>query len=298
MPLALSSRWFPTPWTAASLLEGLGRLSVRHLLLSGPPAAAATWREALRAQGVSALAVEPDPERASVLEAPRFAGALAEAARVASALKAPAVLVQAGRLPGAAGAEADVLDHALRRALARGTAATEATEHQRKDLVERRGSQRERLVEQVARSLHGPLASGLPLAVVSGDGAADLLGFAETGWLLDALPRLGLWWDAGRAERARRLGLGPPLSSWTDAHGRRMWGGLAHGLGGDLAGHAHPEDQGPDWGSLGEALPRSWPWVLDVSSSLTANAVRDALRYLEASGLFGRGGRSDVIHGS
>lgn len=278
MALALASGWFPPGTTVEGMAAGLAALRLRGLLLTVPAGPVRGWREVLGASGVRTVGVALGAE-APALAAGPFPPALTRAVEAAVALKAPWVLVEAGALPGEAGARLAALERALRRHPAEAEAATARAEG-----LALRAGPRERLVEQVARALHGPLREGVPLAVVPGDGAEHLLGLTETGWLLEALPRLMLWLDAARAERAARLGLGPALTAWTDAWAGRTVGVLAHGLGGDLAGHAHPEEDGPAWGSLGESLPRGLPWVLDVSGRLSAADVRDALRCLAAAG--------------
>lgn len=285
MNLALTSRWFRAGAAAERLALGLREVGIQGLHLVAPPAAATGWRETLTGAGIVTRAVAADPEVGASTEGTRFSTALAAAIEVAAALKAPAVVVEGGRIPGAAGARLADLEASLRKA-ARGSgedAAPWLAEGERL-----RAERRDRLVEAAARALHGPLKDGVPLALRNGDGLDDLVGHAEIGWLLDALPRLAVWFDPARAQRAVRLTAAPALTAWTDAWASRAAGVVAHGLGSDLGGHAHPEDAGPDWGSLGASLPRRLTWVLDVSGSLSAADVRDAVRYLKASGAFGR----------
>ena len=139
---------------------------------------------------------------------------------------------------------------------------------------------REAAAERAVRALYGPLSRGVPLAVRNGDGVHDLLGLEETGWLLDEFPRLGFWFDPTRAFRAFRAGSGPATAVWTERLARRVGGVFAHGLGSSLEGGSHPEDVAPPWGTLAEVLPRGVPWVLDVSPSLAAGDVAEAVRYL------------------
>lgn len=286
MSLSLSSRWFKEATTAEGYVAGLRLVDVRGLALLGPEREARTWRETFAGSGVRVAAVAPEAARGHAL-APTFAAACAQAAEVASALRAPVVLLSGGSFPGEAGRRLEALGRRLSRPT---TGETTDPEALRAELLATRQGARERLVEQIARALHGPLAQGVPLAVANGLGPEQVLGFTETGWLLDALPRLGLWLDPLGAEQARRQGWGPGGVAWTDAYGGRTVGALAHGAGSAGTGHAHPEDQGADWGSLGESLPRRLPWILDVTGSLSAADVRDAVRYLTAAGAFGRGG--------
>lgn len=286
MSLSLSSRWFQATTGAEGYVAGLRAVGVRGLALLGPRREARTWRETLAGSGIRVVAVAPEPERGHAL-APTFEGACALASEVASALKASVVLLSGGTFPGEAGVRLEALGRRLGRP---GSAEASDPEALRAEVLAARGAGRERLIEQVARALHGPLAQGVPLAVANGLGPERLLGFTETGWLLDALPRLGLWLDPVAAEQAHRQGWGPSLVAWTDAYGGRTVGALAHGAGSAGTGHAHPEDQGADWGSLGATLPRRLPWILDVTGNLSAADVRDAVRYLTAAGAFGRGG--------
>jgi hypothetical protein len=141
----------------------------------------------------------------------------------------------------------------------------------------------ERQVEALVRALHGPLGAGWPLAVLHGTDGGDLLLLEETGWLLDALPRLGLWLDPAWLLSLERRGAGPGPAAWADRFAGRVVGVSVHGLGSDGRGHAHPEDDGPPWGRLASSLPRRAPWTLDLSGRLTVDDVRDALRYVTAA---------------
>jgi hypothetical protein len=281
MSLALTSAWFRAGAGVEAIVAGLREVGLPHLHLERPDPAARGWREALTRAGVTVVSVGADPDAGAADAGTRFATALAVAIETASALKAKAVVVEGGRFPGPAGARLADLDRALAR-VARGSGDDAAKA--REESLRLRGVGRERLVEGAARALHAALKDGVPLTVRNGDGLAALLGFEETGWLLSALPRLQLFFDPARAERAARLATGPALVRWTDAHAARVAGVAAHGLGSDLAGRAHPEDAGPDWGSLGDTLPRGRTWVLDVSGTLSAADVRDAVRFLRASG--------------
>jgi hypothetical protein len=229
--------------------------------------------------GVALRGVGADPEVGAGDEPARFAAALAAAVETAAALKTTAVVVEGGRFPGRAGARLEDVEQALRRGSRGGAEEAGALRAEAQRLREAGAA---RAVEAAARALHGPLKAGVPLAVRNGDGLAAVLQHVETGWLLDALPGLALWFDPARAERAARLGNGPAVTAWLDAYGPRVGGVAAHGLGSGLGGRAHPADAGPDWGSLAASLPRRLTWVLDLSGSLAAADVRDAVRFLEA----------------
>lgn len=279
MTLALTSAWFRPGADVDALVAGLRAVGIGRLHLEAPSAAARAWREPLAGTGVAVASVGVDPE-VGAADGGRFAAALDLAIAAAAALKAKAVVVEAGGFTGPTAARLTEANRVLRTASGSGDEA----ERVRADVRALRGEARAKRVEIAARGLHAALKDGVPLAVRNDDGLERLLGFEETGWLLGALPRLGLWFDPARAERGARLGVGPALSRWADAYAARVAGVAAHGLGSDLAGHAHPEDEGPDWGSLGETLPRRLTWVLDVSGRLSAADVRDAVRFLTASG--------------
>ena len=280
MRLALASSWFRPGTGPEAIAEGLQQVGVRGLFVVDPGARERGWREPLVGAGVVPLGVGADPEAGAADDAARFSAALATAVETASALKSPAVVVEGGRFAGRAGARLQDLERELRRAV-RGAGGDPTP--LRAEAARLRQAGAAKGVEAAARALHGPLKEGVPLAVRNGDGLGDVLQSVETGWLLDALPGLSLWFDPARAERAARLATGPALMPWLDAHAARVAGLAAHGLGSDLAGRAHPEDAGPDWGSLVASLPRRLTWVLDVSGTLSAADVRDAVRFLEAA---------------
>jgi hypothetical protein len=142
---------------------------------------------------------------------------------------------------------------------------------------------RAREVEALARVFHPMLAAGAPLVLRHAERTGDLLGLEEAGWLLEALPRLALWLDPAWLHGAERDGWGAGPQAWADRWAGRVAGVSVHGLGSDGRGHAHPEDDGPRWGTLAGALPRGVPWALDVSRDLADDDVREARRYLEAA---------------
>jgi hypothetical protein len=179
-----------------------------------------------------------------------FPQRLEKAASRASRLRAPWLLVEGGRIVEA-------------------SAASEPSEL--------RLGFRERWAERAVRALHAGLATGAPLAIRPAGGADGLLGFEETGWLLDDLPRLGLWQDPHRALSLGAHGLGPPPGAWAE-----RWAGRTAGLLVGGTGAAHPEAAGLDWSTLRDTLPRRIPWVLDLGSDLPEAAVADAAAFVAA----------------
>lgn len=113
----------------------------------------------------------------------------------------------------------------------------------------------EAAVDGLARGLHGPVRGGVPVAVRNG----PLLGREALGWLFEALPRVGFWFDPARVEGA--------LEPWANAYARRATGVL---LG------RHPDAFGRD---LAEAWPLRVPWVLDVAD---AHEREDGIKALRA----------------
>jgi hypothetical protein len=134
--------------------------------------------------------------------------------------------------------------------------------------------------EDLARALHAPLTAGVPLALRNGGDPTDLLDETVCGWLLEALPRLGLWFDPAAALRAARREGGAPLARWTDAWAGRTGGVFVHGLGAAGRGGAHPCEDGPPWTALRESLPGRVPWVLELDPACEEAHVRDALAWL------------------
>lgn len=139
---------------------------------------------------------------------------------------------------------------------------------------------RERLVGELARRLHGPLTTGLPVAITPGDAGPTLLDDEALGWLLDDLPALGLWLDPAAVMRREAAGEGLGLVPLLDRWAGRCRGTLVAGLGSDGAGGRHPEDVGADWSTLGELLPRGVPWVLDLDAKAVGDELDDAVRFL------------------
>lgn len=142
------------------------------------------------------------------------------------------------------------------------------------------GADPEVAADGLVRALHGPLASGAPLAIRNGLGEDALLGYVATEWLLSELPRLSLWFDPSAAMARQRAGVGTDLPGWMDAYGTRMGGLFVHGLGSDGRGGAHPTDDGPDWPALWGALPKAAPRVLALDPAHDDDQVRDAMRYV------------------
>lgn len=142
------------------------------------------------------------------------------------------------------------------------------------------GADRETLVGELARTLHGPIAGGLPVAITPGDAGAALLDDEALGWLLDDLPALGLWLDPAAVMRREAEGTGAGLVALLNRWASRCRGTLVAGLGTDGSGGRHPEDVGADWSTLGELLPRGVPWVLDLDATAVGDELDDAVRFL------------------
>lgn len=251
MTLALVPRAAGAGAGPAALAALAREAGIPQLVLDDPPAVAAQWREPLKAAGVSVVALRLAQQ-----------GAPGEAAlALAGALRVERVVVGGGSLATPPGLTVEA-----------GAAAREA----------QRLRVRERQVEALARALHAPVGAGVPLAVRHAQVASDLLRLEEVGWLLDALPRLTLWLDPARLLAASREGWEAGPLAWADRLAGRVAGVSVHGLGSDGRGHAHPEDDGPPWGTLASTLPRRVPWALDLSSRLEARDVAEARRFLEA----------------
>ena len=226
----------------AEVARGMGFSRVHA---ARPPKDAETARPVLDRLGLALDGVATAP-LASVVELPDV---LARAARAAAALRERLVVLDAGDL-------------------AAGSRETPAV-----------------AVETLARALHGQTAtwSGLSIAVRAAARGDRLLGLAETEWLLDALKGkpVGLWLDPARATtllRAKRPGT---ALDWAERLGARTMGVAVHGLGASGKGHALPEDDGADWGTLRGLLSARVPRVLDVGAAVEASDVSDARRHFE-----------------
>ena len=272
--LGLSSGFFPegTPLeVAARRTRDLG-LDTLSLPVPGPVPGGP--REAIRSVGASVCAVVLGETGATE---ETFARRRAAAVEAAACLRAGHVVVEGGSLGRQATRALRREERDLLTAL-RGRETPDAG-----SALALRDEYREKAAETAARALHSALADGVPYALRNGARPEDLLlRPEEVEWLLDDLPTLSLYFDPARAERAWRLGLGPAPAEWADRLASRMAGVFVHGLGSDLAGHGHPEDGAADWGTLGASLPRRVPWVLDLTHTLSAADVEDAIRYLRA----------------
>ena len=272
--LGLSTAFFEadTPLeTAARRTRDLG-LETLALVVPGP--VPGRPRDAVRSVGVTVGGVVLGEAGATddAFERHR-AAAVAAAAR----LRAPSVVVEGGDLGLKASRTLKRAESALLAAF-RGGEAPDVAEAQALRDAEREGG-----ADRAARALHRASADGAELAIRNGGRAADLLLQPDVvEWLLSDLPTLGLWFDPARAHRAWCLGLGPEPAAWADRFAGRTTGVFVHGLGSDLGGHGHPEDGAPDWGTLGRSLPHRVPWILDVTHTLSAADVEDAIRYLRA----------------
>ncbi len=143
----------------------------------------------------------------------------------------------------------------------------------------------ERAVERWSRVLHAAVSawSGLSIAVRVSGRKDGLFGFEQTAWLLDDLSSrpVGLFLDPVRILHRERAGAGPTVLAWADRFASRTMGVAVHGCGPDGKGHARPEDDGPDWGTLLHLVPSKALRVLDVGPDLAAEEVTDARRHLE-----------------
>jgi hypothetical protein len=242
--------------------EDAAALGFRAVFAARPPADAARARGTMERVGVTLAGVAAEPlEAASGVRA-----ACARAAAGAASARTRVVVVDAGDLGVPAGRTA------------------------------------EGEVEALARGLFEALreASGATIAVRGAGRAGRLLGLVECEWLLEALSgkAFGVWFDPVRVMRRAREeaevareggggGGGGGPATWgkaaLDAAERlaaRTVGVAVHGLG-DGAGHAHPEDGGPDWGTLRGLLPSRAVRVLDVGPRLSDAEVRDVRRRFE-----------------
>ena len=273
--VGLSSGFFEEGTSLEVAARRTRDLGLDQLAVAVPGPVPGAPREAVRAVGVSVCAVVLG-ETGATDDA--FDRRRAPAVAAAAQLRAGSVVVEGGDL----GPQAS---RALRHAEATLLAARRKGETlDVTDALALRRAERERAAERAARALHRALGDGPPLAIRNGGRASDLLLHPdEVEWLLGDLPVLGLWFDPARALRAWRLGLGPEPAAWADRLASRTTGVFVQGLGSDLAGHGHPEDGAADWGTLGRSLPHRVPWVLDVSHTLSAADVDDAIRYLRSA---------------
>ncbi|MDJ0973104.1 MAG: hypothetical protein QNJ98_01415 [Planctomycetota bacterium] len=144
----------------------------------------------------------------------------------------------------------------------------------------RPGTPHEAEVEGLARHAHALLQGGAPVAVLPGDAGEAVLDDEALGWLLDDLPRLGLWLDPVRVVRRAEGDAGAGLVPLLDRLAPRCRGTFVAGLGSDGRGGRHPEDAGADWSTLIELLPRGVPWVLDLAPDADGDELEDALGFL------------------
>lgn len=272
--LALSSGFFEEGTSLEIAARRTRDLGLDALAIAVPGPVPGAPRAAVRSVGVSVCAVLLG-ETGATDDA--FDRRRAQAVTVAATLRASQLVVEGGDLgPGSARA-LKLAESALLGSL-RGGGAPDAA-----DAIALRGAEREGAAARAARALHLAFADGVPLAIRNGGRPGDLLLQPdEVEWLLDDLPGLGLCFDPARALRAWRLGLGPEPAAWADRLASRTVGVCVQGLGTDLAGHGHPEDGGPDWGTLGRSLPHRVPWILDVTHALSAADVDDAIRYVRS----------------
>jgi hypothetical protein len=238
--------------------EEAAALGFRAVFAARPPSDAARARTTMERVGVTLAGVAAEPlESVGGVRA-----ACARAAAAAAAARTRTLVVDAGELAVPAGRTA------------------------------------EGEVEALARGFFEALreASGATIAVRGAGRAGRLLGLVETEWLLGALAEkaFGVWFDPVRAMRrareeavARGGGDAGAVAAWGKAAldaaerlGPRTVGVAVHGAG-DGAGHAHPEDGGPDWGTLRGLLPSRAIRVLDVGPALSDAEVLDVRRRFE-----------------
>ena len=270
MTLALASGWLDDRGESRGARPLLPAAEAAHAMgfsavyASAPPSDGARARPVLARLGVSVGgggARPPGGGRAGARPpAPpppggplALASAIDRAAEGASSVKARAVAVEAGSLPpGATDAE------------------------------------REAAAEALVRALHAALLRwpGLALGMRNGAAPSPCLAFRETEWVLDALrgKPFGLWFDPTRALLCERAERGPTPAAWAERYGSRTVGIFLHGLGrgpGGGSGHARPEDDGPDWGTLRGQVPSRATRVLDVGPRVPRDEVVDARRHFE-----------------
>jgi len=243
--LALSTAWVRDGADRlAAGAEAAHRLGFHAVHAARPPADAGTALPALKTRGIALTGVSTGPLEVAtaVLEL------VTVAARAAARLQGALVVVESGGLRGPT----------------RGTV--------------------EEAVEALSRALHGALRahSGLAVALRTADGPEGLVSFRAAEWLVGDLRDLpfGLWFDPAAALRIERSPGGPRVLDWADRYGRSILGVAVHGLG-DGRGHARPEDDGPDWGTLLGLLPSRAPRVLEVGPNVPEAEVVDARRNLE-----------------
>lgn len=245
MSLALSTGWvLDGADRLAAGAEAAHRLGFHAVHAARPPADAAAARGALETLGLSLSGVSTAP-----LEVVSALGELvAGAARAAARLRGSLVVVDSGGLRGPT----------------RGTVET--------------------AVLDLARALHAALRAhpGLAVALRTADGPEGLVSFRVAEWLVADLRDLpfGLWFDPAAALRTERTPGGAKVLDWGDRYGRSILGVAVYGLG-DGRGHARPEDDGPDWGTLLGLLPSRAPRVLEVGPNVPETEVADARRNLE-----------------
>lgn len=245
MSLALSTRWVRDGADRlATGAEAAHELGFHAVHAARPPSDAATALPALQKHGLTLTGVSTAP-----LEVASALGELVVgAARAAARLKGTLVVVESGGLRGPS----------------RGTL--------------------DAAVEELSRALHAALHAhpGLAVALRTADGPEGLVSFRAAEWLLSDLRDLpfGLWFDPASALWTERSPGGSRVLDWADRYGRSILGVAVHGLG-DGRGHARPEDDGPEWGTLLGLLPSRAPRVLEVGPNVPAAEVADARRNLE-----------------
>jgi hypothetical protein len=249
--LALASRWIRDGAdTLSPAAEAARSMGFTQTFASRPPRDAARAKGLLASLGVTVGGVAADPTDAP----PAFAGAIDRAAEVAAVLRRPFVVADLG------------------------------------DAVAAAHETVERAVERWSRVLHAAVSawSGLSIAIRPTGRKDGLFGLEQTAWLLDDLSSrpVGLFLDPVRAMDRELAGAGPTVLAWADRFAARTLGIAVHGRGPDGKGHARPEDDGPDWGTLFDLVPSQALRVLDVGPDVAAEEVIDARRHLE-----------EVLHG-
>lgn len=245
MSLALASGWLSGAadrlGRAAASAKDLGFVQVHA---SRPPRDPAAAKEALETRGLTLSAIQADRIEGDL----GIGAALTRAAEAAATLRRPQIVLDLGEIVSDVGAESS------------------------------------KGVEKLSRALFAALSGwpGLSVALRVAVRAGGLLDFQATEWLLDDLAGkpIGLWFDPPRAAHLEREGKGPPVLRWADRFGSRIQGVAVHGRGAG-EGHAHPEEPGLDWGSLGDLVPSKAWRVLDVGPNVSAEEVRDVRRRFE-----------------
>jgi hypothetical protein len=142
----------------------------------------------------------------------------------------------------------------------------------------------EAAVDGLVRRVHAAVRRhpGLALGIATPDGPGRLLGARELEWLLAELrdEPVSLAFDAAGALLVERSDGGTPVLATADRHGGRIGALFVHGLEGGR-GHARPEGDAPDWGTLRGLVPARAPRILDLAPTVPPAEVAESRRFVE-----------------